>query len=1339
MLRATRNWIRTPRVARKNRRPIQVEGLEDRTVPAFVAAPGYLVGANAGVESTPTAVGVGDFNRDGKLDVVTANAGSDSRGISLLIGFGNGAFRPAVNFAIGRPPAGLCVVDLNGDGKLDVVTANQDDNTVTVLLGTGTGGFTNAGNVPAGTGPVSVAAGDFNGDTKIDLAVADGGGNTVTVLLGTGTGAFTNNGAVAVGSSPSSVAVADFNGDHKPDLATLTSGTDAVSINLGTGTGGFGPASSYPAGFVAHELVVGDFNEDGRPDVATACAFPSGDGVTVLLDNPDGSLQSAVNYDAGGQQPRGMATADLNGDGHLDFVTANDWSANNSVSVLLGAGDGTFNTSLVFTAGQTPVAVAVGDLNGDGAPDVVTACQGQFLGFDNPGTVNVLLGNGDGSLLAAQDLVASGPGQSAAADFNGDGKQDLAVIRSSTDYSGVTILLGYGNGLFGPPVNTPTINGASSLVAGDFNGDGKPDLAVLSGTVLVLAGNGDGTFLVSNSYAAGSGLKWIVADTFDAGPTLDLAVGGDDGVSILLGSGGTFNPAVTYPAGGAVSFVATGDFNGDGQRDLVVANTGADKVSVLLGAGNGTFGAPASYATNAEPNSVSVGDFNGDGRSDLAVATFFQPGVTIFLAGPPGALTQKAGYPTDQRPVGSAVTDLNLDGRPDVVVVNNFDNSVFVLNGAGAGAFTAPSSYVVGATPTWVTAADFNGDGRPDLAVTNSTSGTVTLLETPSATASQFRVHILQSPITAGNAVTAVVAAQDAAGRLVRGFTGTVRLTSSDPVAGLPAAYRFTAADNGVHRFTVTLKTSAAQSVTAVAGTVAGSTTVTVLPAAANHLRVDTTANPTAGSPFDVTVTALDRFSNAATDYVGTVHFGTNDPQAGVSLPANYAFNSGDAGVHTFVGGVTLLTAGARTVTAANVGSSWPVAAGAVTIVPAAATQLTVSGPTTATAGIAASITVTARDQFGNVAPSYAGTVHLTTSDTAAVLPADYTFVAGDQGVHALPVVFKTAGSPTVSVSGTGVTGSQSAGIPVKAGAAAQGGFIQEPTNALVAAHITPPVSVQVTDAFGNPVGAGVRTKLSLATNPTLAHLAGSVAYTNASGVATFPNLSVTKGGQGYTLTATAGTGTAAPSAPFTIYATTHFKLSQFPTQSMAGTSFTVTVTAVDAANHTDATYQGTVHFTSTAGALANLPSDYTFTPADAGVKTFTVTLNKAGRQTLTVADPTKATARGTAAVTVSAGQVSAFLVSGFPATTAVNAPHTFMVTARDAFGNTVTNYLGIVQFTTSGGSAVLPAPYTFKATDRGKHTFTAKFTSVGTNQALTVTDQGDASITGTEGNISVV
>ncbi len=1347
MFRSWRHWVgRTARpTIRGGRRACQrlrVEWLEDRDLPSFVATPIFSLGASS-VGGNPAAIAVGDFNSDGKMDVVTANQGSND--ISLLLGNGNGTFQQPMNFVVGKSPEAILAVDLNGDGKLDLVTANKSDNTVSVLINMGFGFFRPARSFPAGTGPVALAYGDFNGDHHVDLAVADNGSSTVTLLMGDGTGNFTSGGTVGVGGNPTSVAVADFNDDGKPNIATVSGGFGHLDINLNNGDGTFASPVNYATGFCANTVVVGDFNNDGQPDLAVACTFPTATGVSILLGNPDGTFRPFVQYDAGHQSTATLVVADLNGDGNQDLVTANGQFANNSVSVLLGNGDGTFGTARVYTAGQSPDAVAVGDFNGDDVPDVVTANQGAF-GIAPAGSVGLLLGNGDGTLLAAQDLPVRGPGPSVEADFNGDGIPDLAVITTDPSYSGVEIFPGLGNGLFGAPIQTVAINQPTALAVGDFNGDHVPDLAVATfNGVVILLGKSDGTFSGGQVIPAGSQPAWVAVDDFNGDGISDLAVadnGSSGGVSILLGKGdGTFGNATSVDAGGAASSLATGDLNGDHKEDLAVINNSSNTLSILFGKGDGTFGPATSYSTRNGPASVGIGDFNGDGKPDLVVPTFFGPNVrsalSIRLNGPSNTFGLSAEYVTDSRPRGTAIADFNGDHKLDIAVANNFSDDVFVFPGSGFGTFGSFTGYVVGDGPSWLTTADFNGDGQPDLAVVNGNSNTVTLLETPMP-ATHFRVRVVPVTASAGTAFQVIVTALDAANRLVTNYSGTVSFTSSDSAASLPASYTFTANDQGVHSFTVTLRTVGAGNITVKAGAVSGTTSVPVEAGAATHLQV-VTASATAGTPFDVTVTALDAYGNVDHNYQGTVHFSSNDPAKGIILPADYAFTAADHGVHIFTSGVTLLTAGQRTITAIDPPDApGPTGTGQVMVQAADASSLTITAPTSAIAGTPIKVTVTALDPYNNVATGFAGTVRFSSSDGNAGLPGDYSFVAGDNGIHTFQTVLQTSGPQSLIISAANCSNGEQDGIQVKPGAAAQLAFVGQPANTFAATPVKPGVTVQVEDAFGNHVAAGVKVTLGLANNPGNAVLAGISALTASTGLATFTGVLLNKPGQGDTLIAHAGTGTSAASAPFTIYATTHFGLSVSSKQTQAGTSFQVTVTALDAHNHTDPTYVGTVHFSSSSSPLANLPSDYTFQPSDNGQQTFTVTLNRAGLQSLTVADTTKTTVKGSATVTILPAAFNGFLLSGIPLTATANKAYSFMVVAVDTYGNAVSGYLGTVQFSNAGGTAVLPGPYTFTTKDKGRHVFKATFQTKGSNQSLTVEDASNPDEAGTESGITV-
>jgi len=328
-----------------------------------------LNSATVPVDGTPSAIATGDFNGDGKIDVAVTNSNNS---VSILLGNGDGTFRPAVDYAVGGGPTGLAVGDFNGDGKLDLAVANFVTNDVSVLLGNGDGTFqpaltfTTAGEAE----PLAVAVGDFNGDGKLDLAVANGFTNNVSVFLGNGDGTFQTGVDYKVGTLPAALAVGDFNADGKLDLAVANNTTLNVSILLGNGDGTFQPAVNFRGG--GGSVVVGDFNGDGKLDLALANTNnPSGMGrISVLLGNGDGTFQTGVDYTAL-PGTDSIAVGDFNGDGRLDLAVANVGS--NGVSVLLGNGDGTFQAPLNFVLGTqlgNSASVAAGDFNGDGKLDL---------------------------------------------------------------------------------------------------------------------------------------------------------------------------------------------------------------------------------------------------------------------------------------------------------------------------------------------------------------------------------------------------------------------------------------------------------------------------------------------------------------------------------------------------------------------------------------------------------------------------------------------------------------------------------------------------------------------------------------------------------------------------------------------------------------------------------------------------------------------------------------------------------------------------------------------------------------------------------------------------------
>ena len=774
---------------------------EPEAVPAVAGWPGFLAGSSYPSGLVPISVAVGDFNGDGKLDLVVANATNENGEIgtvSILLGNGDGTYRAPVKYSAGPNPYSVAVADFNGDGNLDIAVANNSaagvhprmPSGVTVLLGNGDGTFRQSSFTTSLSFGFAVATGDFNGDGKPDFVLTtyygDCGGGTVTVFLGKGGGSFTEGAQYTVGYAPMSIAVGDFNGDGNLDIVTSVAPSalvapctgaagNNVSVLLGNGDGTFQGPANYAVGDNPTSVAVGDFNADGNLDIVTANW--SSDTVSVLLGNGDGTFQAAVNV-AAGTSPFSVAVADFNGDGKMDLAVSSEDCG--CVSLLLGNGDGTFQPAPDYYAtGDAPVSLAVGDFNGDGRPGVVTANYGSgppplpYPTDDTAGTVSVLLGNGNGTFHAAVSYPTGNedpgteatPSSVALADLNGDGMLDLAVANYGNGT--VSVLLGNGDGTFQTEVSYNVGKSPYSVAVGDFNGDGKADLAVANsgdGTTSVLLGNGDGTFQTAVNYTVGASPYSVAAGDFNGDGKPDLAVAnyGASGdttgtVSVLLGNGdGTFQTPVSYSVGANPYSVAAADLSGDGKLDLAVANSGNGSVSVLLGNGDGTFQTAVDYTVGTYPYSVTVGDFNGDGKPDLAVANFgalaeTTGSVSVLLGNGDGTFQAAVNYSAAPNPYSVAAGDFNGDGKLDLAVAD-LDGTVSVLLGNGDGTFQGGVNFAAGGAPNFVAVGDLNGDGTPDLAVADYDGGVSILLNLGVTTTTTLSSSL--DPSTDGQPVT---------------------------------------------------------------------------------------------------------------------------------------------------------------------------------------------------------------------------------------------------------------------------------------------------------------------------------------------------------------------------------------------------------------------------------------------------------------------------------------------------------------------------------------------------------------------------------------------------------
>jgi hypothetical protein len=507
----------------------------------------------------------------------------------------------------------------------------------------------------------------FAATTTTTLAVTSSGSAATTVASGSVVTltATVNSGAGAVTTGLVNFcdATAAYCTDiHIVGMAQLTS-TGAATLTFVPGIG----SHSYKAVFV--RTTSNSASTSSASSLTVTGTYPTATTITQSGNAGNYTLTATVSG-AGATVPTGTVS-------FLDTSNANQVLG---TAVPLGTGlQGLSLTSLSTpVTGINPGSVAaVADFNGDGKLDIVTV---------NNGTLTLLLGNGDGTFMTGVSSVTSfSPGAVVVGDFNGDGKADLAVSSGVSD--ALVVLLGNGDGTFtesSPSAIVDTTSGIGPIVVGDFNGDGKSDVAVtnqrrMAGipyTVSVGLGNGDGTFTAA-------------PNAFEINAPADIA---------------------------------TGDFNGDGKLDVVVADSGSDLVRVLLGNGDGTFSQSASPLTIVMATGIAVADFNGDGKPDLVITSYGNVGV--WLGNGDGTFTAT---PSANLPVGSvAVGDFNNDGKPDLAITTS-NSTINLLLGKGDGTFTAALSQSTNVVPGSIALGDFNGDGLPDLAATNRSGYTVTV------------------------------------------------------------------------------------------------------------------------------------------------------------------------------------------------------------------------------------------------------------------------------------------------------------------------------------------------------------------------------------------------------------------------------------------------------------------------------------------------------------------------------------------------------------------------------------------------------------------------------------
>jgi hypothetical protein len=1221
----------------------------------------------------------------------------------------------------------------------------------------------------------NLVPGDANG--KTDVFVADHQTGKVTLVSANQAGTGTGNGASQrpVISSDGRYVAFDSLATDLTNTPDANGGADVFERDLQTGTttlvsinqSGTGAAAGISAGAV--------ISPDGRyvafqsnASDLTSNADPHGTMNVYLRDMKNGTT-TLVSVNPSGAAGNGWS-------GNYHFSSDGRYVVFQSNASDLVAGD-TNNASDVFVrdlVNGTTTLVSINSAGtgpGNGASDNANiTSDGRYVVFESSASDLVSGDTNNATDVFVRDLVngtttlvsvnqaGTGPGNASAQDpsITSDGRYvafDSAAsnlvsgdTNGATDVfvrdltTGTTTLVSVNSAGTGPGDGAsqyPTISpdgrhvvfesAAGNLVSSPTNGTfSKVFLRDLTAgaTVLLDPHGGKNGYVIDQEYS-------LSAD----GQHVAFSAAGDDLTAgdynyfqdaYLWSNEPAANPGGTYTVTEGGSALLNGSATTDANDPIVsyewdLHYTGGTFTVDATGA------APTFSAANLDgPQTVTIALRVTDLLGAQSVAT-----TTVAITNPaPTATLSNNGPVTAGSPVTVAFSNANSASTDDTQTGFHYS---FALAASGLAGSYAAAGTAASQQYAFTTTGSYTVYGRIIDDDNGFTDYTTTVTVNPGA-ASSLVVTGYPSPTTAGDSHSFTVTAQDAYGNTATGYTGTVHFSSSDGRAAMPADYAFTSTDAGVHTFSAALKTAGTQSLTAadtVTTTITGTQTgITVNPPAASTLVVAEYLSPTtAGDSHGFTVTAQDAYGNTATGYTGTVHFSSSDGQA--TLPADYAFTTADAGVHTFR--ATLKTAGTQSLTATDTATAGITGSQTnITVNPAAAQALVVAGyPSPTTAGVSHNFTVTAQDAYGNVATGYTGTVHFSSSDTQAALPADYTFTATDAGVHTFSAALKTAGTQSLTATDTataGILGSQS-NITVNAAAA----------NALVVAGFPSPTTAGVShsftvtarDAYGN-VATGYAGTVHFSSSDGQAVLPGDYTFTAAdAGVHTFSAALKTAGSQSLTATDTAASTLNGSQTNITVNAAaaTTLVVTGYPSPTTAGVSHTFTVTARDAYGNVATGYTGTVHLSSS-DAQAALPSNYTFTAADAGMHTFSATLKTAGTQSLTATDTGSASVTGSqTGITVAAAAATHYQITA-PAKAVSGKAFTVTVTALDTYGNTATGYRGTVHFTSTDSRGTLPANYTFTSTDGGVHTFTLTLRSSGT-QTITATDTAAGSIKG--------
>jgi hypothetical protein len=607
-----------------------------------------------------------------------------------------------------------------------------------------------------------VVSADFDGDGRDDVAAVSED-RVVLVHLAYGPACLRQAVQLPIDVGGETIASADLNGDGHADLVTGNGFTRSLSVLLGNGDGSFQPEIRAETSLNAGRIALGDVGGDGLPDVVVSPQ--QGTQLAILSGNGDGTLAASAPFAMpGGGNAWGVTLRDLNGDQRNDLIVGH--FLRSFVSVFFGAAGGGFGTERRVTTCDSPLNVEAAELSGDGISDLAAACQGS-------GQVAILRGNGTTFQEAARIAVGEFATDLRITDLDVDGVPDLVLLEDRL--RGVGVLFGTGTANFTRQQHFRTETESKGLAVGDFDADGRPDLATSAA--------GAGIYVFPNDAPAG-----VQSRTF--------------GQSV----GGSFDFVVT-------SDVEIVDLDGDGALDAVAAAGDANSVVVFFGDGQGGFGPQLAFAAGTDVRAVAVGDVNGDGRLDIAAPGRLSSDVHVFIGGPARSFQLAAVLPgaIDARDI--AIADLDGDGLTDIATANagtaTRSGALFVFSGSGGGGFRPALRVSAAEDPQAVAVVDIDRDGQLDVVTANhgfgqnraSVAGVWVLFGRPGGFESPLRIAPAQQQFNVavsdlnGDGLFDVVAGGGGALMAILGRGGRLFAEARTVEAMLPAGARLLVGD----------------------------------------------------------------------------------------------------------------------------------------------------------------------------------------------------------------------------------------------------------------------------------------------------------------------------------------------------------------------------------------------------------------------------------------------------------------------------------------------------------------------------------------------------------------